>query len=110
MDDMDDRKYLAAISAPVTIIAGQDDEWVHTDELRSAIAATVDSADGERSLVVLDGLTHDPVHNPPLMRLMMEQILTAFQSDGPVRHLEFEEVVETVRVERRWAREAASLG
>jgi alpha-beta hydrolase superfamily lysophospholipase len=99
---------LAAVAAPVTIIAGQDDEWVHTDEVRGALARGERTAKGARSLVVLESLTHDPVHNPPLMRLMMEQILAAFRTEEePVRHLEFGEVVETVDAERKWARATA---
>jgi alpha-beta hydrolase superfamily lysophospholipase len=99
---------LASIPSSITTIAAEQDDWVHVGELRHALETHTREARGSRSLVVLESLTHEPVHNPPAMRLLFEQLLATFCPNlGSVQHLEFEEVLETVDAERKWARATA---
>ncbi|MBA3329115.1 MAG: alpha/beta hydrolase [Solirubrobacterales bacterium] len=96
---------LAQLALPVTAIAAAQDEWVRVDDVLAAMAAA-DETPGARDTVVLEAASHELSHNAPVMRLLMEQVLGALASASgeelAVEHLEFDEVMETMRSEREW--------
>lgn len=98
---------IAAISCPVSAIALERDDWVRASDVRKTMDA---AGSAGRSVVILDASSHDLSHNPPVVRLTMSSVVQALarfnEDDEPViRHLDFDELVETVTAERLWARE-----
>ncbi len=97
---------LGAILAPVTAIAAERDDWVDHRDVTTAMTL---ASPAPRRTIVLEATSHDLSHNPPVMRLLVEQILGSLAAavGGPaeVHHLDFDEIVETVSAERAWKRE-----
>ena len=98
---------LAAILAPVTAIAAERDDWIDHRDVERAMAFAAPAA---RHTIVMEATSHDLSHNPPVVRLLVEQILGAFAAaigaPSEVAHLEFDEIVATIAQERAWKREA----
>jgi hypothetical protein len=97
---------LAQVASPVTAVALERDDWVQIQDVGEALSG--ESA-WPRRVIALDASSHDMTHNPPVMREMMDSILGALAEfggapAGPVDHLTFDELVETVTRERHWAR------
>ena len=94
---------IAGIGADVHAIAAERDDWVITADVEAAMGA---AADAVRRTVVLSATSHELANNPPVMRLLLEQIVDALspQQSGDVPHLSFDEIVDTVNNERNWAR------
>jgi pimeloyl-ACP methyl ester carboxylesterase len=95
---------ISRISAAVRAIAAERDDWVDPAAVEDAMSRT---ARGERSTLILSATSHDLANNPPVMRLLLEQIVAALSPgrDDEVPHLSFEELLDTINQERAWARE-----
>jgi alpha-beta hydrolase superfamily lysophospholipase len=99
------RREIADIRAPVHAISAEHDDWVRAVDVEHALAG---DSEYQRRLTILAATSHDVAHNPPVMRQLMTTTLEAIaamleRDAGPVVIPDFEEVVETVTVERRWA-------
>lgn len=95
---------LAELAVPVVAIAAERDDWVRPEDIEQAMSVP---APAPRSTVFLEATSHDLSHNAPVVRLLMEQVLEALAGlrDAPppeVAHLDFDEIVETVTVEKAW--------
>lgn len=101
------RDDIAGIAAPVHAIAAEQDDWVFVDDVTHVMAG---AARFPRRLTVLDATSHDVAHNPPVMRLLMtttlESMAEMLGDEAAVPTLpDFEQILETVTLERRWARD-----
>jgi len=97
---------IARIKAPVIAICAREDDWVLADHVQQALSAP---AGDPRQVVILESTSHQLTKNPIAVRLLIESLVTSIEQIAglparPVVHLEFEQVVSTVRRERRWAK------
>jgi len=101
---------MARIAAPIAAIAAEADDWVEAADVRSALE--LGGRDGHaRQLAVLEATSHDVAHNPPVMRMLVEQILCSLHDAlglprDPITHFEFDELIRIGSTERGWAKEA----
>lgn len=96
------QRELASLGCPVTAIAAERDDWVNFEDVEAAMAV---DASARRETVILAATSHDLSTNAPVMRALMEEVVSALTADtgqepSPVQHLEFDEIVETVTYER----------
>lgn len=96
---------ISRVGAPVRAIAAELDDWIHPADVEAALSRP---ANAERSTRILRAASHDIADNPPVMRMLLEQIVAALspERDKDVPHLSFAELVDTVSRERAWARKA----
>lgn len=98
------RRELAAITCPVVAIVAEHDDWVRADDVEAALEDDVSSS---RRCVVMEASSHDLASNLPVLRLMLELIVSSLDSlagtSRDVRVPEFNDFVELVTRERRWA-------
>lgn len=97
---------IARIPAPVTAICAREDDWVRAADVEQAMAAP---GAGERQVVILEATSHQLTKNPIAVRMLLESLLTSVEQMAgleprPITHLEFEELVNVVRRERRWGK------
>jgi len=100
------RSEIAQIKAPVVAICARQDDWVRAEDVEQALSAP---GAGPRQVVILESTSHQLTKNPIAVRLLIESLLTTIEQIAeldarPIVHLEFEQVVSTVRRERRWAK------
>lgn len=99
------RAEIARTACPVVAICAEQDDWVRPADVESAMEA---KSSWSREVVVIEATSHDVFYNPPVARLMLEMIVNRMRAmtgapTGEVRHPEFDDVVQTVETERRWA-------
>jgi len=95
---------LARIRCPVTALAAERDDWVDVGQVREAMGV---DAPGARATVLIEAASHEFSSNAPVVRLLLEQVGDRLATDRgeeppPVRHLDFDEMVETIRQEKAW--------
>ena len=99
------KRELAAVACPVIAIVAERDDWVRADDVEAALG---DEARWSRRCVVMEASSHDLASNLPVLRLMLELTVGSLDSLGgtsrDVQIPEFNEFVELVTRERRWAR------
>jgi pimeloyl-ACP methyl ester carboxylesterase len=99
------KRELAAVPCPVVAIVAERDDWVRTDDVEAAFEGEVRWA---RRRVVVEASSHDLASNLPVLRLMLELTVNSLDSmsgtSREVRVPDFNEFVELVTRERRWAR------
>lgn len=95
---------LAGLDFPVTALCASKDDWIDADEVIEAVQS---HGAQHRSVVVLQGSSHDISNNPPVFRAMAEEFIRSLNGEvqrESVRHLDFDEIVETAVTEKKWAR------
>lgn len=100
------RSEIAQIPAPVAAICAREDDWVLATDVEEALSAP---GLDERQVVILEATSHQLTKNPIAVRLLIESLLITVERMARVEpraitHLEFDEVVSTVRRDRRWAK------
>lgn len=105
LDDLPGTKSeLARIRCPVTAVAAEHDDWVDVEQVRQAMGA---DAPAPRATILIEAASHELSSNAPVVRLLLEQVGDRLARDGgeepvPVQHLDFDEMVETIRQEKAW--------
>lgn len=98
------KRELAAVACPVLAIVAEQDDWVRTGDVEDIFE---DEARWPRRCVVMEASSHDLASNLPVLRLMLELTVSSLDSlSGPSREVQvpdFNEFVELVTRERRWA-------
>jgi hypothetical protein len=98
---------LDAIASPIAAIVAERDDWVTVDEVLRVMGSR---SMYQRRVVVLETSTHDVGRNLPVLRLLAETVVSrlAELAGRPVvaiEHLDFDELLATIRNERRLARD-----
>lgn len=98
------KRELARIRCPVTALAAERDDWVDVEQVREGMGADAPAA---RATILIEAASHEFSSNAPVVRLLLEQVGDRLARDGgeepsPVRHLDFDEMVETIREEKAW--------
>jgi pimeloyl-ACP methyl ester carboxylesterase len=98
------KRELAAVTCPVVAIVAERDDWVRAEDVEVALE---DEVRWWRRCVVMEASSHDLASNLPVLRLMLELTVSSLDSLGGmsrgVRVPEFDEFVQLVTRERRWA-------
>lgn len=98
------KRELAAVACPVVAIVAEHDDWVRTGDVEAAFE---DDARWPRRCVVMEASSHDLASNLPVLRLMLELTVSSLDSlsgtSREVRVPDFNEFVELMTRERRWA-------
>jgi pimeloyl-ACP methyl ester carboxylesterase len=98
------KRELAAVACPVVAIVAEHDDWVRTGDVEAAFE---DEVRWPRRCVVMEASSHDLASNLPVLRLMLELTVSSLDSlsetSRDVRVPDFNEFVELVTRERRWA-------
>lgn len=102
---------LARVRAPVTFISSMADPWVEFEQVR--LVARQEHA-SKRALKIVQGTGHELSKNPDTMRTIVDFAVEALDDlagvpRSKVPHLKFRELVETVTLEKQWARESFRL-
>jgi pimeloyl-ACP methyl ester carboxylesterase len=98
---------LAELECDALALAAAEDSWVRVPDVERAFDQ---SGRYLREIVVLEAASHDLSTNAPVLRLLMEEIISWLwtrceHAGASISHLDFQEVVALINQERSWKAE-----